>query len=299
MGKRIVLFLLVNFLVIITISIVLQVLGIQPYLTARGIDYGSLLAFCLVWGMGGAFISLALSRVMAKQMMGVQVIDPNTPNAQAQELVQTVHRLAQGAGLPMPEVGVYQADDLNAFATGPSRSRALVAVSTGLLGRMDRGELEGVLGHEMTHVANGDMVTMTLLQGVVNAFVMFFARVVAWAIANAGRRSDNDRPSYGNSMMAFPIQIVLQIVFMILGSIVIAWFSRWREYRADAGGARLAGRQNMIGALRSLQRNVERAEPAPQAIAAFRISNPGGYARLFMSHPPLEERIARLEQMRA
>src|SRR5262249_16917156 len=163
---------------------------------------GSLLAFCLVWGMGGAFISLALSRVMAKQMMGVQVIDPSTPNAQAQELVQTVHQLAQGAGLPMPEVGVYQSDDLNAFATGPSRPRALVAVSTGLLGRMDRGELEGVLGHEMTHVANGDMVTMTLLQGVVNAFVMFFARVVAWAIANAGRRSDNDRSSYGNSMLA-------------------------------------------------------------------------------------------------
>src|SRR5262245_1042915 len=164
MAKRIVLFLLTNVLVVITISILLSVLGIRPYLTARGIDYGSLMAFCLVWGMGGAFISLGLSRVMAKRMMGVQVIDPSTADAGAQNLVQLVHRLAQADGLPMPEVGLYESDDLNAFATGPSRSRALVAVSTGLLRRMDRPEVEGVLGHEVTHIANGDMVTMTLLQ---------------------------------------------------------------------------------------------------------------------------------------
>jgi len=299
MAKRIVLFLAVNFLVVITISILLNVLGVRPYLTARGIDYGALMVFCLVWGMGGAFISLALSRVMAKQMMGVQVLDPNTTNPQAQALVQTVHHLAQAAGLPMPEVGVYASDDLNAFATGPTRSRALVAVSTGLAGRMDRRELEGVLGHEVTHIANGDMVTMTLLQGVVNAFVMFFARVIAWAIANAGRRSDDDRQSYASYAMVWPIQIALEMVFMLFGSMVIAWYSRQREFRADAGGARLAGRGNMIDALRALQRAVTGVEPAPQAIAAFRISNPQGLSRLFMSHPPLEERIARLERMTA
>src|SRR5262249_17278305 len=158
-------------------------------------------------------------------------------------------------GLPMPEVGLYESDDLNAFATGPSRSRALVAVSTGLLRRMDRPEVEGVLGHEVTHIANGDMVTMTLLQGIMNAFVMFFSRVLAGAHATAGRRDDDER-GFGSYAMVYPIQILLEIVFMILASVVIASFSRWREFRADAGGARLAGRQNMIGALRALQRNV-------------------------------------------
>jgi len=300
MAKRIVLFLLTNILVVVTISVLLQVLGIRPYLTAQGIDYGNLIAFCLVWGMGGAFISLGLSRFMAKRMMGVQVIDPSTRDPEAQTLVQTVHRLAQAAGLPMPEVGMYESPEPNAFATGPTKSRALVAVSTGLLRRMDRSEVEGVLGHEMTHVANGDMVTMTLLQGVVNAFVMFLSRAIAWAVVQATRRSDDEREagfaSYG---MVFAIQMVLEIVFMVLGSLVIAAFSRWREFRADAGGARLAGRQNMIGALQALQRTVEGVEHAPPAIAAFRISNPGGFGRMFASHPPLEERIARLEQMTA
>jgi len=300
MAKRIVLFLMVNVLVVITISVLLSVLGVRPYLTARGIDYGSLLAFCLVWGMGGAFISLALSRFMAKQMMGVQVIDVRTADAQAQQLVQTVQRLARGAGIPMPEVGVYASDDVNAFATGPTRSRSLVAVSTGLLRRMDGSEVEGVLGHEITHIANGDMVTMTLLQGVVNAFAMFLARAIAWGIAQASRRSDDDREggmaSFG---MVFVIQMVLEVVFMLLGAIVIAWFSRWREFRADAGGARLAGRQSMVRALQALQRGVEGVEPAPEAIAAFRISNPGRMMMLFASHPPLAERIARLQQMAA
>ena len=300
MAKRIVLFLMVNVLVVITISVLLSVLGVRPYLTARGIDYGSLLAFCLVWGMGGAFISLALSRFMAKQMMGVQVIDVRTADAQAQQLVQTVQRLARGAGIPMPEVGVYESDDVNAFATGPTRSRSLVAVSTGLLRRMDGSEVEGVLGHEITHIANGDMVTMTLLQGVVNAFAMFLARAIAWGIAQASRRSDDDREggmaSFG---MVFVIQMVLEVVFMLLGAIVIAWFSRWREFRADAGGARLAGRQSMVRALQALQRGVEGVEPAPEAIAAFRISNPGRMMMLFASHPPLAERIARLQQMAA
>ncbi len=294
MAKRIVLFLAVNFLVILTISILTSVLGLRPYLTGAGIDYGALMAFCLVWGMAGSFISLALSRFMAKRMMGVQVLDPESRDPQAQELLSTVQRLARGASIPIPEVGVYDSPDLNAFATGPSKSRSLVAVSSGLLRRMDRGEIEGVLGHEMTHIANGDMVTMTLLQGIVNAFVMFFARVIAWAIASAGRRDSDERPSWA---LMYPIQIALEITFMIFGTMVVAWFSRWREFRADAGGARVAGRQNMIHALQALQRNVGLAAPAPAAVAAFRISNPGGMMRLFMSHPPLEERIARLESM--
>jgi heat shock protein HtpX len=300
MAKRIVLFLLVNILVVITISVLLNVLGIQPYLTARGMNYQRLLAFCLVWGMGGAFISLALSRFMAKQLMGVQVIDPQTRDPRAQEVVQTVHRLAQAAGLPMPEVGIYDSPEPNAFATGPTKSRALVAVSTGLFQRMDRNEIDGVLGHELTHVANGDMVTMTLLQGVVNAFAMFLSRAIAWGVVQATRGRDDDRePGFASYGMAFAIQIVLELVFLVLGSMVIAAFSRWREFRADAGGARLAGRQNMIGALQALQRTAEGVEQAPAAIAAFRISNPGTIGRFFASHPPLEVRIARLQQMAA
>jgi heat shock protein HtpX len=296
MAKRILLFLAVNFLVVITISVLLQVLGIRPYLQANGIDYGSLMAFCLVWGMGGAFISLLLSKVMAKMSMGVQTIDPNTTDPAGQRLVQTVGQLARGAGIPMPEVGVYASDDLNAFATGPSKRSALVAVSSGLLRRMDRAEVEGVLGHEITHVANGDMVTMTLLQGVVNAFVMFFARAIAWAVASSMRRNDDEDVSYG---IVFAVQIVLEIAFMILGSIVVAWFSRWREFRADAGGARLAGRESMVRALEALRRDVENVPQTSSALAAFRINDTSAFARLFASHPPLEERIARLRGMAA
>ena len=296
MAKRIFLFLLLNAAVILTISVLLRVLGVQPYLTERGIDYGSLMAFCLVWGMGGAFISLALSRVMAKAMMRIQVVDPQTRDPLGQELLQTVGRLASAAGLPMPQVGIYQSDDVNAFATGPTRNRSLVAVSSGLLRKLGRDEVEGVLGHELTHVANGDMVTMTLLQGVVNAFVMFLARVIAFAVAQGMRRDDSQNVSFG---VYFAVQIGLEIVFMILGSIVVASFSRWREFRADAGGAHLAGRDRMVRALTALKRDVESVTPtsAAPAFAALRISNRGGWIRLFASHPPLDERIARLEQM--
>ncbi|MCM2324701.1 MAG: protease HtpX [Oligoflexia bacterium] len=298
-AKRIFLFLAVNLLVIITLSVVLRVLGIQPYITAYGINYSSLMAFCLVWGMGGAFISLALSRVMAKWMMGVRVIEPETRDPMLQELVQTVHGLARGAGLPaMPQVGIYESPEVNAFATGPTKSRALVAVSTGLLNRMRREEVEGVLGHEIAHVANGDMVTMTLVQGVVNAFVMFLSRAIAFAIAQAlrGERDDRDRGgiSYG---LYYLVSFVLEIVFMILGSIVVAWFSRYREFRADAGGARLAGRQNMIQALEALRRTYQLVDPAAQpAVQTLKISSKGsGIMRLFSTHPALEERIARLQ----
>ena len=294
MVKRIFLFMAVNVLVVLTISVLLSVLGIQPYLRANGIDYGSLAAFCLVWGMGGAFISLALSKVMAKWSMGVQIIDPNTTDPTLRALVRAVDRLAQSAGIPMPEVGIYESPEVNAFATGPTKRSSLVAVSTGLLQRMDQPEVEGVLSHEIAHVANGDMVTMTLIQGVVNAFVMFLARVIAFAAAQfmSRDRDDNEGMSYG---IYFLVQFVCEIVFMVLGTIVVAWFSRWREFRADAGGAQIGGRERMIGALEALQRTVEIRDPRPQeAVATLKISNPNGIMRFFMTHPPLEERIARL-----
>ena len=219
MVKRIFLFMAVNVLVVLTISVLLSVLGIQPYLRANGIDYGSLAAFCLVWGMGGAFISLALSKVMAKWSMGVQIIDPNTTDPTLRALVRAVDRLAQSAGIPMPEVGIYESPEVNAFATGPTKRSSLVAVSTGLLQRMDQPEVEGVLSHEIAHVANGDMVTMTLIQGVVNAFVMFLARVIAFAAAQfmSRDRDDNEGFSYG---IYFLVQFVCEIVFMVLGTII-------------------------------------------------------------------------------
>lgn len=296
--KRIFLFLAVNLLVVLTISVVLSVLGVSPYLTRYGIDYEQLAIFCLVWGMGGAFISLMLSRVMAKWMMGVKTVDPNTHDPQLQDLVQMIHSLAKAAHLPkMPEIGVYNSPEINAFATGPTKSRSLVAVSSGLLQSMNKKEIEGVLGHEIAHVANGDMVTMTLVQGVVNAFVMFLSRVLAFAISQFLRRGD-DRDS-SPVMINYLLVWVLEIVFMILGSMVVAWFSRMREYRADASGARLAGRDAMIDALRALRRTIERSDAgqAP-ALSALKISSRrGGFLAMFATHPSLEDRIARLELM--
>ncbi len=296
--KRIFLFMAVNLLVVLTISLLLNVLGVKPYLTANGIDYASLMEFCLVWGMGGAFISLGLSRIMAKWMMGVRVIDPNTRDPELQELVQLVHQLARGAQLPaMPEVGIYDSPEVNAFATGPTKSRALVAVSTGLLTRMSKQDLEGVLGHEISHVSNGDMVTMTLIQGVVNAFVMFLSRAIAFALMQAMRGDRDERQGAGVGGLYFVVQFVLEIVFMALGMIVIAWFSRHREFRADAGGARLAGRDKMISALEALRRTVELVDPNAQpAVQTLKISGRRGH--LFSTHPPLEERIERLRSYR-
>ncbi|MFI5362802.1 MAG: protease HtpX [Elusimicrobiota bacterium] len=286
--KRIFLFGLVNLLILVTISITLQLLGVRPYLAANGIDYRALMTFCLVWGMGGAFISLGLSRAMAKWMMGVQVIDPKAASGTSLSLLRLVHGLAERAGLPaMPEVGIYESPELNAFATGPTKSRALVAVSSGLLGAMGGTELEGVLGHELSHVANGDMVTMTLLQGVINAFVMFFARVVAYAVS-ASAKEESRRT------MQYLITIALEIVLSLLGTLVVAWFSRWREFRADSGGARLAGREKMIGALQALQRRYEPLTPK-NAYSTLQIAGrEGGFVSLFASHPPLEKRIAAL-----
>ena len=295
--KRIFLFAAVNMLVMVTISLLLNILGVKPYLSAQGIDYQALLAFCLIWGMGGAFISLAMSRMMAKWMMGVKVIDPQTRNPELQNLVQRVYRLARSAGLPkMPEVGIYESPEINAFATGPTKSRALVAVSTGLLHRMREDEVDGVLGHEVAHIANGDMVTMTLIQGVVNAFAMFLARIIAYAISMAGSRDDREEGSAVGGFAYHMTVFVLEMVFMVLGSIVVAWFSRQREFRADQGGARLAGREKMVSALQALQRTYEMVDPNTQpATQTLKISSKGtGIFRFFSTHPPLEERIERL-----
>jgi heat shock protein HtpX len=297
-SKRIFLLVLVNILVMTTVSLVLGLFHVGRYFPQGGL--AGLALFCLVWGFAGAFISLGLSRVMAKWMMGVQVIPPNTADPALQELVETVHTLARHAGLPkLPEVGIYESDEVNAFATGPTRSRALVAVSTGLLQRMGSREVSGVLGHEVTHVANGDMVTMTLIQGVINAFVLFLSRVLAFIVSQA-LRSRDDRG--GGGWLQFLFVIVFQIVFSILGSLVVCWFSRWREFRADAGGARLAGRENMINALRALRRlhdpEVAAAEAQrAQAFQSLKISGqPSGWLALLATHPPIEQRIARLEQ---
>ncbi|MEI7482793.1 MAG: protease HtpX [Elusimicrobiota bacterium] len=292
MGKRIFLFLAVNILILATLSITMRLLGVGNYFSARGIDYQALMTFCLVWGMGGAFISLSLSRVMAKWMMGVVVIDPDTREPELGELVRMVHNLAKAAGLPkMPQVGYYPSPEVNAFATGPTKSRALVAVSAGLLKRMDRVQLEGVLAHEIAHVANGDMVTMTLVQGIINAFVMFLARVIAFFLANRGRDSES------SSAPSYLVIFLLEMVLSVLGMVVVSAFSRRREYRADEGGARLAGRDKMISALEGLQRTVAYADLTnKESLATLKISGkPKGLFSLFATHPPLEERIARLK----
>ena len=287
MGKRIFLFLLTNLAIVLTLTIVVSVLGV-----AGGPDLGSLAVFSLIWGMGGAFISLQMSRWIAKRATGVQVIDGRTGNAQLDWLYQTVERLTRRANLPMPEVGVYESGEVNAFATGPSKNRSLVAVSAGLMRAMREDEIEGVLAHEVSHIANGDMVTMTLLQGVMNAFVIFFARVIASMVT----RSDDNRRGGGG--MYFLVVIVLQIVLGILASFITAWFSRYREFRADAGGAHLAGRERMIGALRRLAANHELVDTQHQALATMKINDLPGWMALLSTHPPLEARIAALQNPR-
>jgi len=294
--KRIFYFSLVNILVITSLTIVANIVntfflgGKYPPGTI-----GNLMIFSLIWGSGGAFISLMMSKWMAKRAMGVQVIDPQTVNGNERALLDVVYHLARTAGLPaMPEVGVYPSPEVNAFATGPSKRNSLVAVSSGLVQTMDRAQLEGVLGHEIAHIANGDMVTMTLLQGVINAFVIFFSRIIAGAVAG-GR--GNRRNSGG---LEFLLIIVLQIVFGLLGNVAIAAFSRGREFRADQGGARYAGREKMISALEALNRKFQSAQhPVEDKFASFKISSQDsrGFMALLRTHPPLEERIARLRSM--
>ncbi len=295
MAKRILLFLLVNFLVISVISVIFYLIGYQGYDVGQyGVDYTGLMIFCLVWGMGGSFVSLAISRWSAKRLMGVQLVEGTTSDPRINNLVQTVGNLSRAAGLPMPEVGIYDSPEVNAFATGPSKKRSLVAVSSGLLGRMRPEEVEGVLGHEIAHIANGDMVTMTLLQGVVNAFVMFLARAVTFAI-DQFLRDRNEGGGLG-FFAHFMLIMFFQSVFMMFGMIVIAGFSRHREFRADAGSAQLAGREKMIAALQALKGTAELVEPKPErSVATMKIASPGSFMRLYSTHPPLDDRIERLQ----
>jgi heat shock protein HtpX len=293
--KRVFLFLATNLAVMVLLTIVVQVLGLDRYLHGAGMNLGGLLAFAAVFGFGGALISLALSKWTAKRLMNVQVIaQPRT--AAESWLVNTVKQHADRAGIGMPEVGVFDSPEMNAFATGARRDHALVAVSTGLLNGMSQTQAEAVIGHEVTHVANGDMVTLALLQGVVNTFVIFLARIIGNIVDRAVLKNES-----GRGLGYFLTVLVAEIVLGLFASMIVMWFSRRREFRADSGGARLAGTSNMIGALEVLQAEVRRRQPAglPQQMQAFGISAgvPQGFKRLFMSHPPLEERIAALRSM--
>lgn len=289
--KRILLFLATNIAILLVLSITARLLGVDRFLTANGLNLGMLLVFAAVIGFGGSFISLAISKWMAKMTTGARVIE-QPQNASEQWLVDIVRRQAQMAGIGMPEVAIYDAPDMNAFATGMNRNNALVAVSSGLLHNMSADEVEAVLAHEVSHIANGDMVTLTLIQGVVNTFVIFLARVIGYVVDSALRRDgDNSGPGIGYIVATIAAELVLGI----LASIIVMWFSRQREFRADAGGAALAGRGKMVAALQRLQQ-AHMPSQLPNEMAAFGISNGGSLTRLFMSHPPLEERINTLQQ---
>ena len=289
--KRIVLFLATNLAVMLVMSVVLSALGVNRYLTSNGLNLGMLMVFSLVVGFTGAFFSLLISKPMAKWSTGARVIDAPASSTELW-LVNTVKMLSERAGISMPEVAVYNGEP-NAFATGAFKNSALVAVSTGLLESMTKEEVEAVLGHEVAHIANGDMVTMTLIQGVVNTFVVFLARVVGYAIDKAVFRNNDERPGIGYMVTVF----VCEIIFGIAASMIVAWFSRQREFRADAGSAKLLGnRQPMIHALARLG-GMEPGE-LPKSMAAAGISDKPGWGALFSSHPPMEQRIAALQNLK-
>jgi heat shock protein HtpX len=286
--KRIVLFLATNLAIVLVLSVTMRLLGVEPWLNAQGINFTSLLIFAAVLGFGGSLISLAISKWMAKKSMGVQVIE--TPsNSTEFWLVDTVRKYAQEAGIGMPEVGIFHSPEVNAFATGANKNNALVAVSSGLLNTMTREEAEAVIGHEVAHVANGDMVTLALIQGVVNTFVIFLSRVIGHTVDRVVFKNEE-----GHGPAFFVTMIVSELILGILASIIVMWFSRQREFRADRGGASLAGRGAMIAALQRLASL--HPQPLPDKMAAFGIAGggAGGIKRLFMTHPPLEERIAAL-----
>ena len=288
--KRIFLFILTNVAVLFVINITLRLLGVDRWMNASGgINFNALLVMSAVIGFSGSLISLAMSKWTAKRMVGAQVIE-NPSDPTERWLVDTVRRQAQAAGIGMPEVAIYDAPDVNAFATGWNRNDALVAVSTGLLYNMSRDEIEAVLAHEISHVGNGDMVTLALIQGVVNTFVIFFAKLFGYFIDRVVLKNENER---GPGIGAFVAEIVAQLVLGVLASIIVMWFSRQREFRADAGGANLAGRERMIAALQRLKINHEQAT-LPEQMAAFGISGGKSFARMFMTHPPLDERIEAL-----
>ncbi len=293
MFTRVILFLATNVAIIFVLNITMRIFGIEPYLNEYGLNYTSLLIFAAVFGMAGSFISLAMSKFTAKRMTGARVID--TPADETERwLLETVQRQAKDAGIGMPDVAIYNAPDVNAFATGMNKNNALVAVSTGLMQAMDRDEAEAVLGHEVSHVANGDMITLALIQGVVNTFVIFLSRVIGQIVDRVVFKNER-----GHGPAFWISAIAAELVLGILASIIVQYFSRKREFRADAGGARLAGREKMIAALERLKRGQEQPH-LPDQLAAFGISgNVGsGLKRLFMTHPPLEERIEALRSAR-
>lgn len=287
--KRTLLFLGTNLAIVLVLSITMRLLGVEPYLNANGLNLTSLLIFAAVMGFGGSFISLAISKWMAKKSMGVRVIDAPSSSSEFW-LLETVRKYSQEAGIRMPEVGIFESPDVNAFATGMSKNSSLVAVSSGLLQQMTREEAEAVLGHEVAHIANGDMVTLALIQGVVNTFVMFLSRVIGYAVDKLVFKTER-----GTGPAFFVTMIIAEMVLGILASTIVMWFSRQREFRADRGGASLAGRQNMIAALQRL--NSLHPAPLPEKMAAFGIAGgkASGLKKLFMTHPPLEERIAALQ----
>lgn len=296
--KRIFLFLATNILVIATISIVTSALGLHTYLAAHGLDYTKLAIFCAIWGTGGAFISLFISKFVAKMAMGVVIINPKNATREEHFLLDIIYDLAKKAGLKkMPEVGIYPSPELNAFATGPSKNNSLVAVSSGLLNSMNRGEIEAVLGHEISHVANGDMVTMTLVQGIVNAFAMFLSRIAAYAISVALSRGD-ERSGEISYVTFSLLTFVFDILFTLLGTLLVAAYSRWREYRADMGGAKLVGRDKMIAALERLKMGADIEDDRAPSLAALKINHHSSWFELFSTHPAIDKRIAHLEQMK-
>lgn len=292
-ANRVLLFAATNIAVIVVLSVVLNLLGVDNYLASQqGISTGPLLIFATLFGMGGSLISLALSKWMALRTMGCRVIE-QPANELESWLVRTVQAQARQAGIGMPDVAIFDSPVPNAFATGASRNNALVAVSAGLLRGMSRREVEAVLGHEVSHVANGDMVTLTLIQGVLNTFVIFLSRVIGSVIDRAVFRNER-----GFGLGYFATVIVLEILLGIVATIIVMWFSRWREFRADAGGARLAGREAMVSALERLKAGAPGESDLPEQMEAFGINGRigSGFKRLFMSHPPLDERIAALRR---
>ncbi|MEE9344810.1 MAG: protease HtpX [Methylococcales bacterium] len=289
---RILLFMATNAAILLVITVLFRLLGLESMLYQNGVDLNlpGLLMMSAVIGMTGSIISLFMSKTMAKRSMGVQIIDQPS-NSTERWLLDVVARQAQKAGIGMPEVGIFNTPEPNAFATGASKNNALVAVSAGLLKTMSQDEVEAVVGHEISHVANGDMVTLTLIQGIVNTFVYFLASIIGHIVDRAVFRSEN-----GRGMGYFMTQMVAQIALSFLASMIVMWFSRWREFHADKGGANLAGREKMISALRALQGSS--TETIPAEFQAFAISAGGGLSKLFSSHPPLEERIRALENLR-
>lgn len=288
--KRILLFLTTNFAVMAVITIISRVFGLDNYLNEYGIDYKALAIYSFLWGSVGSVIALLMSKSAAKRSMGVQIIENPTDDTESW-LMEVVRSQAQSAGIGMPEVGIFKSDSPNAFATGANRNNALVAVSTGLLDQMSREEAEAVMGHEISHVANGDMITMTLLQGILNAFVLFISRIIGF-VMSSNSRSRRGGVQAGN----FVGTMVAQFIFGFLAALIVKWFSRYREFHADAGGAKLSGNANMISALRALQR-VSEPQPLKGQFVGFGVSGvKSTVAKLFATHPPLEDRIAALEK---